>query len=119
MGKLKIKRVYEPLDPQDGYRILIDRLWPRGMKKEAADADIWLKAIAPSAELRKWYDHDPEKWPEFSRKYISELKKNPAAPELLDMVKQYKVVTFLYAGRDEQHTHALVLQHYIQSLLNN
>lgn len=118
MEKLKIKRVYEPLDKNDGYRVLVDRLWPRGVKKEAANADAWMKEVAPSPALRKWYGHDPEKWPEFSKKYLTELKKEPELVQpLLDYVKKYKVVTLLYAAKDEKHAHALVLQRYLQSLL--
>lgn len=118
MTNVKIKRVYEPLDAHDGYRILVDRLWPRGMKKEDANADAWMKEVTPSTALRQWYGHDPEKWPEFTEKYLAELKKEQVAVQsLLDCVKKYKTVTLLYAAKDEKHTHALVLQRYVKSLL--
>jgi uncharacterized protein YeaO (DUF488 family) len=113
MGRISIKRVYEPVEKSDGMRILVDRLWPRGLKKDAAHLDLWMKAVAPSVTLRKWFDHDPEKWQEFSLKYRFELKNNPAVPELLTFVKQRTNVTLLYAARDEQHNHALVLQKHI------
>lgn len=114
MGSLQIKRVYEPAEKQDGKRILIDRLWPRGFKKETAQLDDWMKNIAPSTELRKWFDHDPAKWDEFQFKYLHELKQNPVAEDLLALVKNNKTVTLLYAARDEHHNHAQVLQRFIK-----
>ncbi len=109
---LQIKRVYEKPDPKDGYRILVDRLWPRGLTKKKAAIDLWLKNIAPSTELRKWFSHDPEKWQEFQKKYLKELKANK---EEVDTVKENLKkgpVTFLYAAKDEAHNEAIVLKDY-------
>ena len=117
MGTVKIKRIYEPFDKQDGVRILVDRLWPRGVKKEMAHIDEWMKAIAPSTELRKGFNHDKPKWDEFQLKYTHELTQNDAVKDLLDLVKKHKTITLLYAAHDEQHNHALVLQQFIGEVL--
>lgn len=109
-----IKRIYEAPSPQDGYRILVDRLWPRGIKKEAANIDRWLKEIAPTNELRKWFGHDPVKWTEFQKKYKQELKTNTAWKELLHLSEQHKKLTILYAAKDKKHNHAVL----ISKLLN-
>lgn len=108
--KIAIKRVYEEPVPSDGARILVDRLWPRGVSKERAKLDLWLKDIAPSTELRQWFGHDPEKWAEFQEKYKIELADNnePVA-ELKKIVKQNRTVTLLYAAKDEEHNEALVI----------
>src|SRR5580765_7401190 len=107
---IKIKRVYETPDKEDGIRILVDRLWPRGLTKEKAGVDLWLKEIAPSTELRKWFDHDPDKWEEFRKRYEQELKKNKEQVLLLqDQVKR-GVVTLVYGAKDEAHNEALVLK---------
>lgn len=105
---VSIKRVYETPEPAVGKRVLVDRLWPRGVTKEAAKIDLWLKDVAPSTELRKWYGHDPEKWPEFQGQYRSELEGNPALAELQKLSRKGKV-TLVYAAKDENHSHALVL----------
>ena len=107
---IKIKRVYETPEKDDGTRILVDRLWPRGLTKEKARVDLWLKEIAPSTELRKWFAHDPAKWAEFQTRYKTELKNNP---ELLALLKQEIAkgpATLLYGAKDEQHNEAQVLQ---------
>ena len=117
MGTVKIKRIYEPFDKQDGVRILVDRLWPRGVKKETTHLDEWMKAIAPSTELRKWFNHDKPKWDQFQLKYTHELKQNDAVKALLDLTKKHKTITLLYAAHDEQHNHALVLQQFIGEML--
>ena len=104
-----IKRVYEPFSKTDGYRILVDRLWPRGIKKEDAHVDQWLKAVAPSTALRKWFNHEPEKWKSFLTKYEAELKGSAALGELLALLKQHKTVTLLYSAKDEQHNQAAAL----------
>lgn len=117
MGTVKIKRIYEPVQEQDGVRILVDRLWPRGVKKETAHLDGWMKAIAPSAELRKWFHHDPHSWDHFQLKYTQELSQNDAVKELLRYIKDNKTTTLLYAAQDEHHNHALVLQHFINEAL--
>jgi len=115
MGKVQVKRIYEPPEKTDGKRILVDRLWPRGMTKEAAHIDEWMKDIAPSVSLRKWFNHDATKWTEFTARYITELKQNPAVDGLLQLLTQNPVITLLYAAHDEQHNHTLVLQQFITS----
>ncbi len=110
--KIQIKRVYENPDEKDGFRILVDRLWPRGMTKEKAGIDLWLKDIAPSTELRKWFDHDHEKWKEFQKKYLKELKDNKeAVNELKEHLKKGRV-TLLYSAKDQEHNEAEVLKKY-------
>ncbi|HSV11000.1 MAG TPA: DUF488 domain-containing protein [Hanamia sp.] len=109
----KIKRVYEKPDPKDGFRILVDRLWPRGLTKEKAAADLWLKDIAPSTELRKWFNHDPDKWKEFQKKYHQELKENKEAIAVLKEHLKQGPVTLLYGAKDEVHNEALVLKEFI------
>lgn len=104
-----VKRIYEPYSPQDGYRVLVDRLWPRGMKKDSAKIDRWLKEVAPSTELRKWFNHEPEKWPEFQKKYKSELKDNEAWQELQQLSKQQKKLTLLFSTKEEKNNHAVML----------
>ncbi len=114
MAAIKIKRVYEPSEKSDGFRILVDRLWPRGIKKEDADFDVWLKEIAPSVELRKWFNHEPEKWEAFHKKYSTELKHLPALEELLEHVKKHKTVTLIYGAKDELHNQAVVLKEFLE-----
>ncbi len=114
--ELKIKRVYEKPDSDDGTRILVDRLWPRGLTKEKASVDVWMKEIAPTTELRKWFDHDPEKWKAFIKKYTKELQENK---ELVDVLKEYMkqgIVTLVYGARDEIHNEALVLKEFIMTV---
>lgn len=118
MSKIRLKRIYEPPAEQDGYRILIDRLWPRGITKEEAHADKWMKDIAPSAELRKWFDHMTEKWAAFSTAYETELKNSESVPEILDLIQSHKTVTLLYASRDEEHNHGIVLQKFLNKELD-
>ncbi|WP_448697455.1 DUF488 domain-containing protein [Mucilaginibacter sp. AW1-3] len=113
MGKVQVKRIYEPVEETDGKRILVDRLWPRGLKKEAVQLDDWMKDIAPSTGLRKWFHQDTSNWQEFTARYILELKQNPAVSTLKQLLAQNPVVTLLYAAHDEQHNHALVLQQFI------
>ena len=115
---LQIKRVYDPPEEKDGFRVLVDRLWPRGLKKEPAYIDVWMKEIAPSPTLRKWFNHTPEKWDQFSREYEQELKQAKAGKTLLVYIRSHKKTTLLYAARDNAHTHALILQHFIHQLLN-
>lgn len=107
---MKIKRVYEKADKKDGIRILVDRLWPRGLTKEKASVDLWLKDIAPSTELRKWFDHDPGKWSEFRKRYHAELKKNKEQVSLLKEQMRKGKVTLVYAAKDEEHNEALILK---------
>ena len=108
---LKIKRAYEIVEPSDGTRVLIDRLWPRGMSKENAKIDEWLKDIAPSSELRKWFGHEPEKWPEFKKRYLQELK-SPESVKALKHIADLAArgdVTIVYGAKDTEHNDARVL----------
>src|SRR5665647_3092225 len=107
--KIKIKRVYEKPDKEDGIRILVDRLWPRGLTKEKASIDLWLKDIAPSAELRKWFGHDPEKWKEFRKSYRHELKEDEEQVSLLKDQMKKGMVTLVYGAKDEEHNQACLL----------
>jgi uncharacterized protein YeaO (DUF488 family) len=109
-GKLRLKRAYEPPAPEDGVRVLVDRLWPRGLSKEKAAIDHWMKDIAPSAELRKWFGHDPERWPEFRRRYREELRRQGALLTQLCDLAEGGAVTLVYAAHDEAHNDAVVLR---------
>lgn len=106
------KRVYEPYDPADGYRVLVDRLWPRGVSKERAHIDAWEKDIAPSRELREWYSHDPDRWPEFQKRYLAELRTQAARVVLDDLVRRAGTgrVTLVYASRAGDISDAAVLE---------
>jgi len=104
-----VKRIYEPVAAKDGYRILVDRLWPRGIKKEKAEIDTWLKEVAPSTELRKWFHGGNGTFAEFKKKYLAELKENPALKDLKTLLKEHKKVTLLYAAKDEEQNHAHIL----------
>jgi len=117
MMKIKIKRVYLQPDQDDGTRILVDRLWPRGLTKEKAHVDIWLKEIAPSTELRKWFGHEPDKWAEFQKRYLAELRNNGEQLALLKQEVAKGVVTLLYGARDEEHNEAIVLQKLLTKTL--
>lgn len=107
---VRIKRVYDAPAGDDGFRVLIDRLWPRGLAKEAAHVDLWRKDIAPSDELRKWFAHDPVKWPEFQTRYRSELEAHKEALSELRAQSRRGPMTLLYAAKDEAHNNAVVLQ---------
>ncbi|HMW65447.1 MAG TPA: DUF488 domain-containing protein [Chitinophagaceae bacterium] len=107
---ISIKRVYDQPEQTDGFRILIDRLWPRGLSKEKAKVDLWLKEIAPSTELRKWFNHDPEKWKEFAKRYKAEIKKNIEALTLLKSKIKEGKVTLVYGAKEERYNDAVVLQ---------
>lgn len=107
--EINIKRIYEPASGSDGYRILVDRLWPRGIKKTEAKIDKWMKEAAPSNDLRKWFGHDPEKWKSFVAKYREELKGSEALKELRSELRHHKKVTLLYSAKDEEHNQARVL----------
>jgi len=108
-----IKPIYEPAVEGDGIRILVDRLWPRGVSKNDAHIDFWLKDIAPSAELRRWFEHDPNKWNEFRRRYLEELERNSkTVDELREKIGQ-STATLLYGAKDVEHNHAIVLMDFI------
>ena len=111
---IKTKRVYEGSSKQDGYRILVDRLWPRGLSKEAAGVDLWLKEIGPSAALRTWFSHDEKKWQGFRRKYFKELETKPDLVEQIRALqKNEKVITLLFGAKDEQHNQAVALKEFL------
>ena len=110
MNRLHVKRVYDPAAASDGLRVLVDRLWPRGLSKQKARIDVWLKDVAPSAELRRWFGHDPARWAVFRERYVAELGDGPALTELRKLLAQHKPVTLLFAARDEAHNNAVVLR---------
>lgn len=119
LGDVRIKRVYDPTGPEDGFRVLVDSVWPRGMKKEDMKADVWMKDVTPSSTLRKWFCHDPEKFGEFRVHYIAELAAHPKAVRpLLDALEKGPV-TLLYAAHDPEHNHALVLREFLLSMIRN
>lgn len=111
---LAIKRVYEPASPGDGYRILVDRLWPRGLSKQRAAVDLWLKTIAPSTGLRRWFGHDPGKWPEFRRRYFAELANHPEEVAQIRALAARRRVTLVYGARDTGHNDAVALSEYLR-----
>ena len=113
--RVAIKRVYEPATDADGRRILVDRLWPRGLSKDKAEIDLWLREVAPSAELRKWFGHDPEKWSEFQRRYRAELHANDEAVRALKEAIGKGPATLLYGAHDEKHNQAVVLRDLLMS----
>lgn len=116
MTNLVLKRVYEPVASTDGYRVLVDRLWPRGLSKEHAALDHWAKALAPSNELRQWFGHKPEHWAEFEKRYREELEGEEAQEELAALRKHMRAgkVTLLYAAHDEAHNNAVVLLDFLK-----
>jgi uncharacterized protein YeaO (DUF488 family) len=113
---IKIKRIYEEPHKDDGYRVLVDRLWPRGLRKQDAAIDVWLKEVAPSKELREWFDHKPERFKEFATRYKQELRANSAHQDLVDVTSHHKIVTLLYAAHDTKYNQAQVLLDYLQNL---
>jgi uncharacterized protein YeaO (DUF488 family) len=112
---IRIKRAYDEPDREDGYRILVDRLWPRGISKEQLKADLWLREVAPSNELRKWFNHDPAKWEEFKKRYRQELAANPAFDQLKEIIKKEQIVTVLFGAADTQHNQAIALKEFLES----
>ena len=111
MTELRLKRAYEPAFPEDGVRVLVDRLWPRGLSRDKAGIDLWLKEVAPSDALRRWFGHQSARWAEFKRRYRQELDQNPAAvARLRRMVDENGCVTLLFAARDFDHNNAIVLR---------
>lgn len=113
---IKIKRIYEEQNKEDGFRILIDRIWPRGLSKDKAKIDLWLREIAPSNELRKWFSHDPKKWDDFKKRYRKELEDRE---ELLHRIKQLEkdkgIITLLYSAKDERHNNAIALADILEN----
>lgn len=111
---IKLKRVYEPVDKDDGIRVLVDRLWPRGVSK--SKVDVWLKDVAPSEDLRRWFNHDPSKWEEFKRRYFDELDKNPKIEILLQLIRKNTNVTLVYASKSP-YNNVVALKEYLEKLL--
>jgi uncharacterized protein YeaO (DUF488 family) len=112
---IRLKRAYEKPSRDDGFRILVDRLWPRGVSKVESRFDAWLKDVTPSPKLRTWFGHDPAKWDEFRRRYTAELEHdNEAVAELRDLIAEKNTVTFVYGAKDTEHTHAIVLKDFFE-----
>jgi uncharacterized protein YeaO (DUF488 family) len=111
---IQLKRVYEKPSRKDGIRVLVDRLWPRGLTKERAAVKLWLKDVAPSSELRKWFSHDPAKWRQFQARYRKELREKKEALKLLKQKSNEHIVTLVYGARDEEHNEALVLKKVLE-----
>lgn len=112
--EIKIKRVYEAPEKSDGFRVLVDRVWPRGMTKEKASVDMWLKEIGPSTVLRKWFGHDPEKWTEFRKRYMQELKADKEEVATLKQHTSKGTVTLVYSAKDEEHNQAVVIREFLK-----
>src|SRR5690242_20762987 len=112
---VQLKGAYEPPARKDGFRILVDRIWPRGTSKDSARIDLWLKDIAPTAALRNWFGHDPEKWSEFRKRYFRELEKNPDAVAQLEAQLRRDSVTLVFGAKDEQHNNAVALKEYLET----
>jgi uncharacterized protein YeaO (DUF488 family) len=113
---IKVRRVYEPPSEDDGLRVLVDRLWPRGLSRESAKVDLWLRDAAPSDELRRWFNHDPSRWDEFKSRYFEELRGNRAVDQLLEVLRSGRTITLLYAARSP-YNNAVALKEYLESLL--
>lgn len=111
---ITLKRVYEKPAVADGKRILVDRLWPRGLTKEKAKVDIWLKEIAPSTELRKWFNHEPSKWPQFKKRFRTEMHNNTATLSVLKEFLANGKATVVYGAKDEEHNEAVVIKEYLE-----
>ena len=111
---LNVKRAYDPPSTGDGFRVLIERLWPRGVSKPKARLDLWLKDVAPSPGLRKWFGHDPAKWKEFRRRYWAELERNPQAVQMLRDRARRGTVTLVYGSKDTEHNAAVALKEYLE-----
>lgn len=116
MTRIRIKRVYEPESPDDGYRVLVDRLWPRGIRKDALHYDSWEKEVAPSAALRTWYHQDPAgRWDEFWKRYLSELEHSGTAAAFAGKIRELPTVTLLFASQNAAENHALILREYLET----
>jgi uncharacterized protein YeaO (DUF488 family) len=111
---IRLKRVYEPAEADDGARFLVERLWPRGMRKEALDLDGWLKDVAPSTPLRRWFGHDPARWDEFRRRYTDELDARPSAWQPIVEAARRNTVTLLFSSHDVEHNNAVALREYLE-----
>ena len=115
MAQIRIKRVYDSPSSDDGIRVLVDRLWPRGLKREDAKIERWVKDVAPSAELRRWFGHDPARWPEFQRRYRAELAEHSQAlKDLHELAQGGRTLTLLFAAKDTEHNNAMVLREFLR-----
>ena len=112
---VKVKRIYDRYEKSDGYRILVDRLWPRGVSRDQARIDLWMKDVAPTTELRKWFNHEEKRWSGFISKYRAELNSSRDFDTLLSLVDEHKTVTLLYSAKDEQHNQAMALKGFIDN----
>ena len=116
MPDYKVKRIYDPIGKLDGFRVLVDFLWPRGFKKDDNRLDLWYKYLAPSSALRKWFDHEDEKWEIFRKRYREELIENEKkVDDFIHLVQEHKIVTLLYAAHNKEHNHAEVLKIYLET----
>jgi uncharacterized protein YeaO (DUF488 family) len=113
MGQVQVKRIYEPAARSDGFRVLVDRLWPRGVAKERAALDLWMKEIAPSTELRRWFGHDPKRWRQFKARYRAELQEHEPELAKLRLRARKGTVTLLFGARDAEHNEAVVLKEFL------
>jgi uncharacterized protein YeaO (DUF488 family) len=111
--RIRLKRAYQPAAARDGLRVLVDRLWPRGVRKSDAAIDLWLKSIAPSTALRQWFDHDPARWPQFRQRYAAELRQHREELATLRAEARRRTVTLVFAARDERHNDAVVLRNVL------
>lgn len=111
---IRLKRAYDPADPADGTRFLVERLWPRGIKKASLKIESWIKDVAPSTELRKWFSHDPAKWDEFQRRYFEELRAHPDAWQPILQAARSGTVTLIYSSHDSEHNNAVALQEFLK-----
>jgi uncharacterized protein YeaO (DUF488 family) len=115
MASIQLKRVFDPASKHDGFRVLVDRLWPRGLRKEEVRINDWMKDIAPSTELRKWFGHEPAKWEEFRRRYFAELSDRPEMVERLVEMARSGPLTLVYSAKDEEHNNAVALREFLES----
>ncbi|MDH6309670.1 uncharacterized protein YeaO (DUF488 family) [Dysgonomonas sp. PFB1-18] len=120
MVQIKLKRVYEDMSDSDGFRVLVDQLWPRGMKKEYLHYDLWAKDITPSSDLRKWFHDDPaDRWDSFAAMYTKELNQSEAVKKFIETIRPQDTVTLLYASKEPEHNHAKVLKAYLDKMLES
>ncbi len=114
---IRVKRVYDPASREDGFRILVDRLWPSGLGRDEAGIDLWLKEVAPSTRLRKWFGHQPDRWREFKRRYFLELKEKEEQVKIIEeLERRHGVITLLYSARNPKYNNAVALKEYLESL---
>jgi uncharacterized protein YeaO (DUF488 family) len=117
--EIRVKRAYDPPEQDDGARVLVDRIWPRGLSKQRLQLTVWLRGLAPSTELRRWFGHDPRKWEEFRRRYCRELEECPEVVDALRARLEQGRVTLVYAASDQQHNNAVVLKEYLESTMRS